>query len=705
MRIRSLKSYGRHLVALMALLVILGSSLAFWRAWIVAGRNYDSSVVDQFDYLSLFLDDKLRGYQKAVQFWGFSGVSLEAEQFMMSFAEVRGLLLSDPKGTVRWSNLPYVQGGMTIPREMLSGRWVPSSIFGDESSPGLIISVPIPSGWLLCEIDSYRLLQGIKIRPSDYTTMALVTGGGQVIYGWERSTTVVPMGSVIPKALLAERRQSIDLSIGRVRAFSRMLVGGLYLVSIYPERILFRVSAVQAASVALMIILGSSLFLAIFLRGYEKVSNSFGRWVRFLFEASARVRSCDNSLEMSEYLVDFDRQMGSLTPSFTEEGDLRDAFGILLRTLSEKEETLMAYLEETKAMEDSLRMSNSDLELAMGQLENILCLANGVTDGRTLQGMASNMAENLKKTFRCRYSALIALNRGIPYVWGEAGVRSSSISIQDLAYQGKMVYTASQTLILPVPFMERVLGYVVMEGCGEYSQERVSEVLRRFALTLGGLLHANELLTEVRSSFHYFALRMQAFTEIYHEETGGHIARVGEYAAFIARELGKDDPYIEDIRIYAQLHDLGKVRVSREILTKPGALSKPEFEEMKRHAPYGAEMLGDSSWLEMARNICRYHHERWDGSGYPQGLSGDDIPLEGRIVSICDVYDALREARSYKPAFTHEDACRIILEGDGRVMPGHFDPMVLDVFRRNCDFFGEIHNSIADHHQVDQRSV
>ena len=207
MRIRSLKNYGRHLVALMALLVIVGSSLAFWKAWIVAGRNYDSSVVDQFDYLSLFLDDKLRNYQKAIQFWGFSGVSLEAEQFMMSFAEVRGLLLSDAKGTVRWSNLPYVQGGMIIPSEMLSGRWVPSSIFGDASSPGLIISVPIPSGWLLCEIDSYRLLQGIKIRPSDYTTMALVTGEGQVIYGWERASTVVPMGSVIPKALLAERRQ------------------------------------------------------------------------------------------------------------------------------------------------------------------------------------------------------------------------------------------------------------------------------------------------------------------------------------------------------------------------------------------------------------------------------------------------------------------------------------------------------------------
>lgn len=705
MSIRSLKSYGRHLVALMALLVIVGSSLAFWRAWIVAGRNYDSSVVDQFDYLSLFLDDKLRSYQKAVQFWGFSGISLEAEQFMMSFAEVRGLLLSDGKGTVRWSNLPYVQGGMTIPREMLSGRWVPSSIFGDASSPGLVISVPIPSGWLLCEIDSYRFLASIKIRPQENTAMALVTGSGQVIYGWDTGITTVPMGSVIPKALLTERRQSIDLSLGRVRAFSRMLVGGLYLVSIYPERILFRVSAVQAVSMALAIILASSLFLVIFWRGYENVSSSFGRWVRFLFGASERVSACDNSLEMSEYLVDFDRQMGSLTPSFTEEGDLRDAFGILLRTLSEKEETLMAYLEETKAMEDSLRMTNSDLELAMGQLENILCLANGVTDGRTLQGMASNMAENLKKTFRCRYSALVAFNRGVPYIWGEAGSRSSFISLESLFFHGKVISTVNQALILPVPFMERTLGYVVMEGCGEYSHERVIEVLRRFALTLGGLLHANELLTEVRSSFHYFALRMQAFTEIYHEETGGHIARVGEYAAFIAKELGRDDPYVEDIRIYAQLHDLGKVRVSREILTKPGSLTQFEFEEMKRHAPYGAEMLGDSAWLEMARNICRYHHERWDGSGYPQGLYEEDIPLEGRIVSICDVYDALREARSYKPAFTHEDACRIILEGDGRVMPGHFDPTVLEVFAKNRDFFEGIHNSIADHHQVDQRSV
>lgn len=705
MSIRSLRNYGRHLVATMALLVIVGSSLAFWRAWVVAGRNYDSSVVDQFDYLSLLLDDKLRSYQKAVQFWGFSGISLEAEQFMMSFAEVRGLLLSDGKGVVRWSNLPYVQGGMTIPREMLSGRWIPSSIFGDSSSPGLIISVPIPSGWLLCEIDSYRLLSSIKIRPKDSTAMALVTGSGQVIYGWNAGVATVPMGSVIPKALLAHRRQSIDLSLGRVRAFSRMLVGGLFLVSIYPERILLHVSAVQAISVALMIIIGSSLFLTIFWRGYEKVSRSFGRWVRFLFGASERVSSCDNSLEMSEYLVDFDRQMGSLTPSFTEEGDLRDAFGILLRTLSEKEETLMAYLEETKAMEDSLRMSNSDLELAMGQLENILCLASGVTDGRTLQGMAYSMAENLKKTFRCRYSALVAINRGTPYLWGEAGTRSSSISLETLSLHGGGMSADNKALVLPVPFMDRTLGYVVMEGCGEYSQERVIEVLRRFALTLGGLLHANELLTEVRSSFHYFALRMQAFTEIYHEETGGHIARVGEYAAFISRELGKDDPYIEDIRIYAQLHDLGKVRVRREILTKPGALSQAEFEEMKRHAPYGAEMLGDSAWLEMARNICRHHHERWDGSGYPRGLSGEEIPLEGRIVSICDVYDALREARSYKPAFTHEDACRIILDGDGRVMPGHFDPTVLEVFRKNSDFFGDIHNSIADHHQVDQRTV
>ncbi|SMG15020.1 HD-GYP domain-containing protein [Dethiosulfovibrio salsuginis] len=704
MKIRSLKSYGRHLIAVMAALVVAGSSLAFWRTWVVAVQNYDSAVVDQFDYLSLFLDDKLRGYQKAVQFWGFTGISMEAEQFMMSFPEIRGLLLSDRKGTIRWSNLPYVQGGMVIPSEMLSGKWIPSSLFGDVSSPGLIISVPIPSGWLICEIDSYRLLSSIRIRAKEDTAMALVSSAGQVLYSWSPDLPV-PIGSVLPRALLAERSQNLDLSIGRARAFSRMLVGGLFLVSVYPESVLFQVSAVQALSVALLILVGSGLFLVIFWRGYERVSSSFSRWVQFLFGASERVNLCDNSLEMSEYLVDFDHQMGALEPSFTEEGDLRDAFGILLRTLSDKEETLMAYLEETKAMEDSLRMTNADLELAMGQLENILCLAQGVTDGRTLQGMASNMAENLKKTFRCSFSALVALNRGVPYIWGEAGNRSRSLSLDKLSFRDKKICDESRTLIVPVHFMDKVAGYVVMEGCGEYSQERVSEVLRRFALTLGGLLHANELLTEVRSSFHYFALRMQAFTEIYHEETGGHIARVGEYAAFIARELGRDEAYVEDIRVYAQLHDLGKVRVSRDILTKPGALTEDEFREMKRHAPYGADMLGDSAWLEMARNICRYHHERWDGSGYPEGLSGEAIPLEGRIVSLCDVYDALREERSYKPAFSHEEASRIILKGDGRVMPGHFDPEVLDIFRVNGDFFRDIHVSIADNHQVDRQSV
>ncbi len=702
--IRSLRSYGRHLATIIVFLIMVSASLAFFRSWVVAGRDYESGIVDRFDYLYLFLDDKLGTYRKTVQFWGIKGISEEAEKFMMSFPEIRGLLVCDLKGAVEWSNFPYVKPGMSVPPEMLSGRWIPSPLFGDVSSPGLVISVPLHSGWMLCEIDSHFLLSSMRIRPKDDSVIALVTGAGTVIYGWETGV-FAPMGSVIPKALLAERNQTLDLFVGRIRAFSRMLIGGLYMVSFFPEAVLVRESLVQAGTVALLTLLGSGLFLLLFWRGYGTVALSFGKWVNFLVGASDRVRRCDNSMELSEYLVDFDRQVkiGGLEPSFQEEAQLKDAFGGLLSTLSEKEESLMAYLEETRAMEDSLRVTNSELELAIGQLENILCLSQGVTDGRTLQGMASAMATNLRKTFRSRYACLIALSRGIPYVWGEAGDSLEAMFSESLEEGINRMAKSDLDLAIPVPFMDRTVGYVVIQGCSSYPKEKVSDILRHFALTLGGLLHANELLMEVRSSFHYFALRMQAFTEIYHEETGGHIARVGEYAAFIAGELGKDDSYVEDIRIYAQLHDLGKVRVNRSILTKPGSLTDNEFQEIKKHASYGAEMLGDSAWLDMARNICLNHHEKWDGSGYPMGLSGEAIPLEGRIVALCDVYDALREKRSYKPSFSHEAACRILLDGDGRVMPGHFDPEVLDVFRKNNLHFRTIHDAISDDHEIDQQ--
>jgi HD-GYP domain-containing protein (c-di-GMP phosphodiesterase class II) len=144
------------------------------------------------------------------------------------------------------------------------------------------------------------------------------------------------------------------------------------------------------------------------------------------------------------------------------------------------------------------------------------------------------------------------------------------------------------------------------------------------------------------------------------------------------------------------MHDVGKIYVEKEILTKPGKLSDEEFEKMKMHTIFGEKIVGDSEFLKMSAEIARYHHEKYDGTGYPDGKKGEEIPLSARIVFLADIYDALRSARSYKPAFTHEEAYKIIVEGDGRVNPEHFDPKILETFIKNHLEFNEIYEDLAD---------
>ncbi|MFH0995883.1 MAG: HD domain-containing phosphohydrolase [Pseudomonadota bacterium] len=140
---------------------------------------------------------------------------------------------------------------------------------------------------------------------------------------------------------------------------------------------------------------------------------------------------------------------------------------------------------------------------------------------------------------------------------------------------------------------------------------------------------------------------------------------------------------IIDISNASPLHDIGKVGISDNILLKPGKLTAEEFEVMKTHAMIGANTLQaarkkypKNAFINMGIAIARSHHEKWDGSGYPDGLVGEDIPLSARIMAVSDVYDALRSKRPYKPAFTHEKSCEIIMEGAGR----HFDPAVIHAF-------------------------
>lgn len=187
---------------------------------------------------------------------------------------------------------------------------------------------------------------------------------------------------------------------------------------------------------------------------------------------------------------------------------------------------------------------------------------------------------------------------------------------------------------------------------------------------------------------------MGALAESRDPETGNHIRRTQYYVKLIAEELRKLDKFKDFLTpqnitmLYksAPLHDIGKVGIPDSILLKPGKLTDDEFEIMKLHPIYGHDaieaaistMHSNNNFLRFAKEIAYGHHEKWDGSGYPLGLSGDDIPLSARLMALADVYDALISKRVYKPAFSHDKSVAIILEGKG----SHFDPEIVDAFMR-----------------------
>ncbi|WP_239670871.1 response regulator [Vibrio variabilis] len=214
-------------------------------------------------------------------------------------------------------------------------------------------------------------------------------------------------------------------------------------------------------------------------------------------------------------------------------------------------------------------------------------------------------------------------------------------------------------------------------------------------------MHLEELVTlrtkQIQESYIDTIHRLTVTAEYKDEETGAHIQRVSHYCKLLAEKLGKDAEYCDCIFYAAPMHDIGKVGIPEAILLKPGALTEEEWHVMKTHTLIGADILkqAKSPYLQMAADIAAGHHERWDGTGYPNGIQGEKIPLSARILNLADQYDALRSTRPYKPALSHEQVVSIITEGDGRTKPEHFDPKILKIFKACHEEMNQIFDSMS----------
>jgi putative two-component system response regulator len=236
----------------------------------------------------------------------------------------------------------------------------------------------------------------------------------------------------------------------------------------------------------------------------------------------------------------------------------------------------------------------------------------------------------------------------------------------------------------------RVRNHLELKKHRDHLEDVVHERTRELVLTQDAAIFGLGVLAEYRDI-----------------ETGQHIMRTRRYVQLMAQQLkghSRFSGYFSDATMHllinsAPLHDIGKVAIPDVILQKPEPLTELEFLTIKQHTVFGKEIINRieagmsdksaSSFLRFAEELAYTHHEHWDGSGY-HGLKGEEIPVSGRLMAMADIYDALTSARVYKPAYPHEEAVRIITEGDGRTRPEHFDPVMLQAFVDLCVTFRQI---------------
>ncbi len=237
--------------------------------------------------------------------------------------------------------------------------------------------------------------------------------------------------------------------------------------------------------------------------------------------------------------------------------------------------------------------------------------------------------------------------------------------------------------------MDETKGFEV--GAVDYITKPISPaVVRARVKTHLSLVQAQEL----KQTRLQVIQRLGRAAEYKDNETGLHVMRMSHYAQVLAIAYGFSEQKAEDLLHASPMHDIGKIGIADNILLKPGKLTAEEYQEMQKHPLIGAEIIGDceSDLLKMAKAVALYHHEKWDGTGYPYGLAGEQIPVEARIVALSDVFDALTSARPYKQAWSIEDTLQHIRQQKGL----HFEPVLVDLLEQNLQQILEIKQRWAE---------
>jgi hypothetical protein len=329
---------------------------------------------------------------------------------------------------------------------------------------------------------------------------------------------------------------------------------------------------------------------------------------------------------------------------------------------------------------------------------------------RNIDDVLKVVADSAKKILDCDRASIFVYNKETSKLWTKVahGLEQKIEVDQNVGIVG-WVFSNRKPLIVNSPYSDprfnpetdKKTGYRtksiiavplitysgnavgVLEGInknGEGFTDDDLEFARVLAVQAANAIENAILYEELKKAQEEIVMRLSIAAEFRDSTTYNHLVRMSLYSYLIAKEMGFDDLWCEKLKLAAPMHDIGKLGIKDMILLKPGKLTDEEFEEMKKHTIYGYEILKDSTIdiLKMASNVALCHHEKYDGTGYPRGLKGEEIPIEARIVAVADVFDALTSRRPYKEPYEIERAVEIIEKDSGK----HFDPKVVQAFKK-----------------------